>query len=72
MKTNNFKKNVPIFKVKSIDAHDPNVYRQVFAHEKRYECECETFIRCVIICRHIFYAATMRQEKNFNYRHFSN
>jgi len=29
-------------------------------------CECETYIQCGIICRHIFYVSHMRQEKDLS------
>jgi len=61
MEVRNLEKKVPVFNVKSIDA--PTKFRQVFSYENKYECNCETFVRCGVICRHVFYVVCMKQEK---------
>lgn len=62
----NFDNLQPSFRVKSIDAKDPEHFRLVKLVENKYMCECETFIQCGIICRHIFYLSNMRQEKDLS------
>jgi len=62
----NFENSQPSFRVKSIDSKDQEHFRMVRLIENKYMCECETYIQCGIICRHIFYVSHMRQEKDLS------
>ena len=54
------------FKVKSMDSKDENHFRLVKFINGNYSCECEIFLQCGIICRHIFYVSHMHQEKDLS------
>jgi len=60
----NMQQILPTFKVTNIKAADPQKHRVLTLINNAYKCECETFNQYGIICRHIFYVALIRQEKD--------
>ena len=61
----NMQSEAASFKVSSIDAKDVSKFRIVRFSNKEYHYEYETFIYS-IICRHIFYVSSLRQEKQLS------
>ena len=56
--------NTTFFKVASTLAKDKEKFREVRIFSNKYHCECATYYRHGLICRHIFALAIMFQEKN--------
>ena len=54
------------YKVQSILSKDPNKSREVKIQENSYICNCPTFIRNGLICRHIFSLMMMFQDKTLD------
>ena len=51
------------FEIRSMQAKDINKFRQVKLSLDKYTCECPSYYRHGLICRHIFAVAIMSQDK---------
>jgi len=53
-----------LFKISCLKSANPDKYREVILSSDKYHCNCSTYHRHGLICRHIFSLAIMFQDKN--------
>lgn len=61
---NNFSSNNSVYQAQSIKAKNEQTYRKVTMENDKYFCDCESYIRYGLICRHVFALASINQDKN--------